>query len=73
MPSVWIIAIHLVEMVLGNHDFHLLACALGDKTPSNKDTFSDILNAKDKGKLINTKSDGFFTVHFICKFSIEFP
>ena len=35
------------QMVLGNHDFHLLACALGDKTPSNKDTFSDILNAKD--------------------------
>jgi bis(5'-nucleosyl)-tetraphosphatase (symmetrical) len=33
--------------------FHLLACALGDKTPSNKDTFSDILNAKDKGKLID--------------------
>jgi bis(5'-nucleosyl)-tetraphosphatase (symmetrical) len=41
------------QMVLGNHDFHLLACALGDKIPSNKDTFSDILNAKDKGELID--------------------
>lgn len=41
------------QMVLGNHDFHLLACALGDKTPSNQDTFSDILNAKDKVALID--------------------
>jgi hypothetical protein len=63
MPSVWRIAIHLVDetsysgffrgnksletlrfikdlsenaqMVLGNHDFHLLACALGDKPSIN--------------------------------------
>jgi bis(5'-nucleosyl)-tetraphosphatase (symmetrical) len=40
------------KMLLGNHDFHLLACALGDKTPSNKDTFNDILNAKDAQDLI---------------------
>ena len=41
------------QMVLGNHDFHLLACALGDKTPNNKDTFGDILNAKDAQELID--------------------
>ncbi|CAB5495924.1 Bis(5'-nucleosyl)-tetraphosphatase, symmetrical (EC [Bathymodiolus thermophilus thioautotrophic gill symbiont] len=41
------------KMLLGNHDFHLLACALGSKIPSNKDTFSDILNAKDTQDLIN--------------------
>ncbi|WXT99390.1 MAG: Bis(5'-nucleosyl)-tetraphosphatase, symmetrical [Catillopecten margaritatus gill symbiont] len=41
------------QMVLGNHDFHLLACALGDKTPSKKDTFTDILNAKDSTELID--------------------
>lgn len=41
------------HMVLGNHDFHLLACTLGDKTPSNKDTFGDILNAKNALELID--------------------
>ncbi len=41
------------KMVLGNHDFHLLACALGSKVPSNKDTFGDILNARDVEELIN--------------------
>lgn len=41
------------QMVLGNHDFHLLACALGDKTPGNKDTLTDILNAKDSTELVD--------------------
>ncbi|SMN00790.1 Bis(5'-nucleosyl)-tetraphosphatase, symmetrical [uncultured Candidatus Thioglobus sp.] len=41
------------KMVLGNHDFHLLACAIGNKTPSNKDTFSDIINASDSMALID--------------------
>ncbi|BAS67888.1 MAG: symmetrical bis(5'-nucleosyl)-tetraphosphatase [Gammaproteobacteria bacterium] len=41
------------KMLLGNHDFHLLACTLGGKTPSNKDTFSDILEAKDSLELID--------------------
>ncbi len=41
------------KMLLGNHDFHLLACAFGSRTPSNKDTFNDILNAKDSVKLVD--------------------
>ncbi len=41
------------KMVLGNHDFHLLACVLGSKTPNRKDTFEDVLNAKDKLELID--------------------
>lgn len=41
------------QMVLGNHDFHLLACTLGDKTPNSKDTFEDILNAKNALELID--------------------
>ncbi len=40
-------------MVLGNHDFHLLACALGVKKPHNKDTFNDILAAKNKHSIID--------------------
>ncbi len=41
------------SMVLGNHDFHLLACALGGKSPNKKDSFIDILDAKDKNSLID--------------------
>ena len=41
------------NMVIGNHDFHLIACALGSKKQNKKDTFSDILQAKDKHKLID--------------------
>jgi len=41
------------NMVLGNHDFHLLVCALTPKKPNLKDTFSDILNAPDKHILID--------------------
>lgn len=41
------------NMLLGNHDFHLLSCVLGNKTPSNKDTFTDIINAKDCFELID--------------------
>lgn len=41
------------KMLLGNHDFHLLACVLSNKTPSNKDTFIDIINAKDCSELID--------------------
>ena len=40
------------NMVLGNHDFHLLVCALTPKKPNLKDTFSDILNAPDKNTLL---------------------
>jgi len=41
------------NMVLGNHDFHLLVCALTSKKPNLKDTFLDILNATDKNVLLN--------------------
>jgi len=41
------------KMVLGNHDFHLLACVLSGLKPSNKDTFTDIIEAKDHHLLID--------------------
>ena len=41
------------KMVLGNHDFHLLACALGVRKPHSKDTFDDILAASDSQALID--------------------
>ena len=41
------------NMVLGNHDFHLLVCALTDKHPNKKDTFHDILEAYDKNTLLD--------------------
>ena len=31
-----------MQMVLGNHDFHLLVCALTERKPNKKDTFQDI-------------------------------
>ena len=37
-----------MQMVIGNHDFHLLVCALTDRNPNKKDTFQDILAASDK-------------------------
>jgi bis(5'-nucleosyl)-tetraphosphatase (symmetrical) len=41
------------EMVLGNHDFHLLVCALTKKRQTKNDTFSDILESKHKHELID--------------------
>src|SRR5690625_2623197 len=38
--------------VLGNHDLHLLAVAAGVRRPRSKDTFSDLLNAKDSEELL---------------------
>ena len=40
------------NMVLGNHDFHLLVCALTERNPNKKDTFQDILKASDKDTLL---------------------
>jgi bis(5'-nucleosyl)-tetraphosphatase (symmetrical) len=40
-----------ISMVLGNHDFHLLACIFGDIKPTKKDTFIDIINAPDATEL----------------------
>ena len=41
------------NVVLGNHDFHLLVCALTSQKPNFKDTFSDIINAPDKHTLLD--------------------
>lgn len=41
------------ECVLGNHELHLLAVAAGVRPLSAKDTFDDILNAKNASKLID--------------------
>ncbi|HLV76496.1 MAG TPA: symmetrical bis(5'-nucleosyl)-tetraphosphatase [Marinobacter sp.] len=41
-----------VRVVLGNHDLHLLAVALGGHNPKRKDTLHDILEAPDRDELI---------------------
>jgi bis(5'-nucleosyl)-tetraphosphatase (symmetrical) len=41
------------NMVLGNHDFHLLVCALTSRKPNKRDTFSDVLNSRDKSSLLD--------------------
>jgi len=41
------------KTVLGNHDLHLLACALHQHPGWDEDTFSDILNAPDRDELID--------------------
>jgi bis(5'-nucleosyl)-tetraphosphatase (symmetrical) len=38
--------------VLGNHDLHLLSCAYDVREPKNGDTFTDVLEAKDRDELI---------------------
>jgi bis(5'-nucleosyl)-tetraphosphatase (symmetrical) len=39
--------------VLGNHDLHLIACALGARTrPSSGDTLDEVLEAPDRDRLI---------------------
>jgi len=42
-----------MQMVIGNHDFHLLVCALTERNPNKKDTFQDILTASDKSTLLD--------------------
>jgi len=42
-----------MQMVIGNHDFHLLVCALTERSPNKKDTFQDILTASDKSTLLD--------------------
>jgi len=39
--------------VLGNHDLHLLACALGDARPKGVDTLDAILAAPDRDALVD--------------------
>jgi bis(5'-nucleosyl)-tetraphosphatase (symmetrical) len=38
---------HSAQVILGNHDLHLLACYHTSREAKKKDTFSDILNAPD--------------------------
>lgn len=40
-------------VVLGNHDLHLLAVALGGHPPRRKDTLADILDAPDHDRLVS--------------------
>jgi len=40
------------EVVLGNHDLHLLAIVLGGHKGGNKDTFDEILAAPDRDELV---------------------
>lgn len=42
-----------VTSVLGNHDLHLLATAAGGREISPGDTFGDVLDAPDAGRLID--------------------
>lgn len=42
-----------VKAVLGNHDLHLLAVALGHSQPNTKDTIDEILQADDAIPLLN--------------------
>lgn len=44
---------HCVHAVLGNHDLHLLWCALGAGMPKGRDTLYDILHAPDAEALIS--------------------
>jgi bis(5'-nucleosyl)-tetraphosphatase (symmetrical) len=41
-----------VISVLGNHDLHLLACALGVASPREKDTLRTVLQAEDREDLL---------------------
>ncbi len=42
-----------IECVLGNHDLHLLALAVGARQPSRTDTLTEILAAPDKLSLLD--------------------
>ena len=42
-----------LQMVLGNHDLHLLAVAAGVRPPSKSDTLDKILAAPDREELLN--------------------
>jgi bis(5'-nucleosyl)-tetraphosphatase (symmetrical) len=42
-----------VTAVLGNHDLHLLGCAAGTRRLKGKDTLEDLLDARDRGDLLD--------------------
>ncbi|MDN6319237.1 MAG: symmetrical bis(5'-nucleosyl)-tetraphosphatase [Marinobacter sp.] len=50
-------------VVLGNHDLHLLAVALGGHGLKRKDTLEEILNAPDCDKLVNWLRQQHLCVH----------
>src|SRR5690554_6372900 len=50
-------------VVLGNHDLHLLAVALGGHSPKRKDTLHDILEAPDHDRLIHWLRQQYLCVH----------
>ena len=41
------------EVVLGNHDLHMLAVGLGGRDAREKDTFGNVLSAPDAGELLD--------------------
>ena len=40
------------QMVLGNHDLYLLMCACGGRNIRTKDTFGDVISAKDADQIL---------------------
>lgn len=50
-------------VVLGNHDLHLLAVALGGHEPRRKDTLEDILGAPDHDRLVHWLRQQHLCVH----------
>ncbi|MBC7183029.1 MAG: symmetrical bis(5'-nucleosyl)-tetraphosphatase [Marinobacter sp.] len=50
-------------VVLGNHDLHLLAVALGGHETRRKDTLSDILEAPDLGRLVEWLRQQHLCIH----------
>lgn len=50
-------------VVLGNHDLHLLAVALGGHAPKRKDTLTEILNAPDRDTLVHWLRQQHLCVH----------
>jgi bis(5'-nucleosyl)-tetraphosphatase (symmetrical) len=41
------------QCLLGNHDLHLLAAAMGARRPSRKDTLTNVLQAPDREAMLN--------------------
>ena len=41
------------QCLLGNHDLHLLAAAMGARKPSRKDTLTDVLQAPDREAMLS--------------------
>lgn len=44
---------HSAKVVLGNHDLHFLAVAMGSSHPRRMDTLDELLEAKDRDELIH--------------------